>query len=99
MIPIVPLGSATATATTSSAALALPTSGGELVEIANAGAVVVWAKLGASDVVAAAGDLLIPAGNVRQFRLVAGNTHVALLAASTTAVCGVTRGREQPLPG
>ena len=99
MIPIVPLGSASATATTTSAPLALPASGGELVEIANGGAVVVWANIGASNVVAVAGNLLIPAGQVRQFRLVSGNTHVALLAASSTAVCGLTRGREQPLAG
>jgi hypothetical protein len=95
MIPIVPLGSASATATTSSAPLALPASGGELVEIANAGTVVVWANIGASDAVAVAGNLLIPAGQVRQFRLVPGNTHVALLSASSTALVGVTRGRER----
>lgn len=99
MIPIVPLGSASATATTSSAATALPASAGELVELANSGSVVVWANIGTSGAVAVAGNLMLPPTSVRQFRLVTGNTHVALLAASSTAVVGITRGRELPLAG
>lgn len=93
-VAMVPLGSVSATATTTSAAVALPASAGELVEISNGGTVAVWAMLGTDSAVAAAVDsILIPAGRDRQFQLQSGQTHCALLSASSTALVGITRGR------
>jgi hypothetical protein len=96
-IAMAPIASVSATATTTSAPVALPAGGGELVEISNGGTVAVWAKLGDGTAVAAAVDsILIPAGRDRQFRLQTGQTHCAILSASSTALVGITRGREQP---
>ncbi len=99
-VAMFPLASVSATATTSSAAVLLPVGPGELLEINNGSAVAVWAKLGIVGAVAAAVDsILIPAGQSRQYRLASGQTHIALLAASSTALVGLTRGRaEQATP-
>jgi hypothetical protein len=84
------LGTASVTATTSSAATALtlpPVPPRRMqVRIYNAGAATVFILLGTSGAVATTGNLPVPSGAIEVFSVPEGTTHVATITSSGTAV-------------
>ena len=95
MNPFTPGGSATLAVTTSSARVALPTTGGMQVLIYSAGTAASFIKFGDSTVTAAVTDIAIPSGFNRIFTIPPGVTHVAGITAASTATVYFTRGDGQ----
>ena len=95
MNPFTPGASATRAVTTSSANVAIPGSGMQVL-IYSAGSAVSFIKFGTSDAVTAAvTDIAIPSGFNRIFTIPPGTTHVAAITGASTATLYFTRGDGQ----
>jgi hypothetical protein len=92
--PFTPGASATRAVTTSSASVALPGQGNQVL-IYSAGSAASFIKFGTSTVTAAVTDIAIPSGFNRIFTIPPGATHVAAITGASTATLYFTRGDGQ----
>lgn len=92
--PFTPGASATRSVTTSTASVALPGQGNQVL-IFSAGSATSFIKFGTSTVEAAVTDIAIPSGFNRIFTIPPGATHVAAITGASTATLYFTRGDGQ----